>query len=312
MLRFLCFLLLFASRLAFAADICNLDSIYVENGFHYSLPRPILESYLSGKAFDHEEEYSPQELEELKKDIEKIYKEVMSVNSSKEKIAVITAGAPGAGKTTLMEHDLRAHENASYIDPDAVCLKKMKNTYLVDIEHDRSHKARRDAYNKWRPGSNAACHLILANLIMDGLHFYFGTTSTAPQTANFFNLLKNEGYSIRLLHVTAPDDVRVNSVLKRDEVFIQTTEEDVREKGKLLPQRISDTYLRYADTIEFYWRGGVEESAMLAAVWSKENETCTLKIVDPTAYENIKKHHNDLVEKLGKPELRWELTVENK
>ena len=50
----------------------------------------------------------------------------------------------------------------------------------------------------------------------------------------------------------APDDVRWACVKQRDKTFAQTTEQDVIEKGLLLPQRINDMFLAYADRIDFY------------------------------------------------------------
>lgn len=46
---------------------------------------------------------------------------------------------------------------------------------------------------------------------------------------------------------------------------VQTTEQDVREKGLLLSQRINDTFLKYVDEIKFYYRDGVKQDAVLAA-----------------------------------------------
>src|SRR5205085_8823258 len=90
---------------------------------------------------------------------------------------------------------------------------------------------RQELYNKWRPGSNAATHLILAHLIRQQYAFYFGTTASSPSTGKFLEFLKSKGYTIKLLHLTAPDDVRWASVQERDKIFVQTTEEDIRDKG---------------------------------------------------------------------------------
>jgi hypothetical protein len=225
----------------------------------------------------------------------------------------MTAGAPGAGKTTKMRADLRG-ENRAYNCPDDVCLQGQTRTYWVDIESgDGSKAARLAAYNKWRPGSNAAAHLILANLIREGYAFYFGTTSTGPATSTFFEFLKMNGYQIRLIHISAPDDVRWASIQERDKTFVQTTETDVREKGFLLPQRIMDTYLKHADIIEFYYRSGVSKDAELGATWVRnkgEAKLGTLEIVAPLEYGAIKDIHNAAVTALGRPELSWEATVE--
>ncbi len=297
-------------------DVCDVGRIYDRaGGFEYSLPRNIVEGFLSGKAFDNPDVYSRKEAERLHADINEIYERIMVADPVRKPLAVITAGAPGAGKTIKMRQELEANRQQgrsfAYIDPDDVCLRQQTRTYQADIAGDGSNEARLAAYNKWRPGSNAANHLILANLIREKCAFYFGTTSTSPATFKFFDFLKKYGYQIKLIHVSAPDDVRWQSIRERDKGFVQTTEKDTAEKGVLLPQRISDTFLAYADEIEFYYRDGAKENAQLAATWVRNSESSgVLKVVAPQAYDKIKVIHNAAVESLKRPDLLWELTVE--
>lgn len=107
-------------------DICNLDLLYTD-AYTYSLPRNILQSFLSGKAFDNKEVYTDDEAARLDKDINGLWQVIMATNPVQEKWAVITAGAPGAGKTTKLRQDLKEQENAglnyAYACPDDVCLK---------------------------------------------------------------------------------------------------------------------------------------------------------------------------------------------
>lgn len=301
-------------------DINNLDLIYnKENGFEFSLPKSILLSYYSGKAFDHPIEYTAEEKANLKQDTSDIFVSIISKNPIKEKLAVITAGSPGSGKTYVMR-DVLAEEAAkgkiyAYIDPDDVCLKNQERTYLADLENsDKGYEAKKNAYTKWRPGSNAAAQVILANLIRNDYGFFYGMTSSSPATGIFLDFIKKRGYKIKLIHVTASDDVRCGSILERDKSFIQTTEKDVREKGLLVPQRILDTYFKFADEIQFYFRAEVQENAVLAASWVKNSDASekvgTLTIVDVQNYENIKNNHDSFCSQLNKPELRWENTVE--
>ena len=301
-------------------DICNMDRIY-NNNYQYSLPQKVLESFLSGNAFDHHGPYTSEESERLRKDINDLYRSILVAEPVRQNLAVITAGAPGAGKTIKLRQDLEANaregRNYAYICPDDVCLKNQTRTYVADIEtSDGSMEARQNAYNKWRPGSNAATHLILGNLIREGYAFYFGSTSSGPVTHKSFEFLKTQGYTIKLIHVSAPDDVRWGSVQERDKNFVQTTEQDVMEKGLLLPQRINDTFLKYADEIEFYYRGDVNQDAVLAARWLRNEKGSepvgTLEVVKPKEYEQIKAVHNAAVGILNKPELVWEEAVESK
>lgn len=276
-----------------------------------------MKNKLKNCLFDHPEVYSEEEGMRLREDINDLYQKILSANPVKGNLAVMTAGAPGAGKTTKMRQDLERKaadgKSYAYICPDDVCLKNQTRTYLAEIQSGNGSKeARQNAYNKWRPGSNAATHLILANLIREKYSFYFGTTSTGSATSKFFDFLKKRGYQIRLIHVSAPDDVRWESIKERDKTFVQTTEQDVREKGLLLPQRINDTFLSYADEIEFYYRGGVDQNALLAAKWTRNigTQVGTLQIIDASKYDQIKMIHNSAVERLNRPELLWESTVE--
>lgn len=272
-------------------DVCDIDAIYNEE-YSYSMSKSMLESFLSGKAFDYSEYYSSNELDSLKADIRDIFQDVVK-SPVKDKIAVLSAGSPGVGKTTLMRQHLKKQytqygRSFSYICPDDVCLKEQTRTYLADISIDGSSFERRQkAYTKWRPGSNAATHLILANLIKREYGFFFGTTCSSPHTGKLLNFLKKQGYQIKILHVSAPDDIRWKSIQERNKTFVQTTEQDTREKGLLVPQRIQDTFLQYADIVEFYYRDGVFKNAILSATWnrkSEQNPIGELYIFDQTGY----------------------------
>ncbi|WP_068466657.1 zeta toxin family protein [Candidatus Protochlamydia phocaeensis] len=301
-------------------DVCDVSLIYDKSsGYEYSLPRTILEGFLTGKAFDHPNFYSLEESRNLRDDINELYQNILSRNPIKENMAIITAGAPGAGKTIKLRQKLEENaskgRNFAYICPDDVCLQHQTRTYKADLEKSEGSKeARQDAYNKWRPGSNASTHLILANLIREKYAFYFGTTSSGFATNIFFNFLKKQHYQIRLIHITAPDDIRWESIKERDKTFIQTTEQDIKEKGLLLPQRINDTFLAYADEIEFYYRDEVQQDAQLAAKWIRNTDNSeslgTLQIISISQYDKIKMNHNAAIEVLKRPDLSWELTVE--
>lgn len=306
-----------------ASDVCNLNHIYdPNNGYEYSLSKSTLESYFSGNAFDHRDDYTPEEKSNLQEDIQEICESILVENPVKEKIAVLTAGAPGVGKTTKMKQDLKHKKNIekknyAYVCPDNVCLINLKKTYQSEIANcDGSRTERQLLYNKWRPASNAAAHCILANLIRDQYAFYFGTTSSSSQTGHFFQFLKDQGYKIRLLHISAPDQVRWDSIKERDKEFVQTTEKDTIEKKWLIPQRMNDAYLAYADEIEFYFRGGVNQDAILAAKWVREGDGVdamgTLHIIDHAQYDKVKNIQNEAADMLQRPDLTWEATIEKR
>jgi len=107
-------------------DVCNTAFIYYKaNNFEYFLPKPVLENFLSGKAFDNPEAYLEEESTRLKEDINALYKHILIANPIQEKVAVITAGAPGSGKTQLLKQDKNKIETLgksyTYICPDDVC-----------------------------------------------------------------------------------------------------------------------------------------------------------------------------------------------
>jgi len=123
-----------------SSDICNLSLIYNES-YQYSLPKNILEGFLSGKAFDNPEVYTSEESVRLRSDINELYQSILATKPVKENLAIITAGAPGAGKTVKLRQDLEANaskgRNYAYICPDDVCLKNQTRTYVVDIASSR-------------------------------------------------------------------------------------------------------------------------------------------------------------------------------
>ncbi len=291
-------------------NISSLDLIY-NASYQYSVPKPTVEEFLAGKGFPDSVPYTKEEGESLQADLTTIYDSILAQKPLKERSITITCGAPAAGKTMKLQQDrelrISQEKTSAYICPDDVCLKNMKETY-------KKETAGLAAYNKWRAGSNAIHHIITAHLIKEGYSIDFGTTATGAQTWRFLDFLKKQGYTIRLLHITAPDNVRVDSIMERDKTFVQTTKEDIVDKGKLLPQRIQDTYLKYADRIEFYYRDGVKENALLAATWERkaisEKIKGVLSITDKQLYNKITTIHNDAVKTLSRPDLAWNVAVE--
>ena len=62
----------------------------------------VVKSFYDGNSFGKEEPYSPEDKKKLEEDINTIYGNILAENPVKEKVAYISAGAPGAGKTTVM------------------------------------------------------------------------------------------------------------------------------------------------------------------------------------------------------------------
>ena len=89
-----------------------------------------------------------------------------------------------------------------------------------------------------------------------------------------------------------------------------------------MPQRINDTYLKYADKIEFYHRSGITKNAVLAATWTKSaagsEKQGVLTVANKAAYNNVKKIQDTAVAQLEavtsakKDDLKWQNAVEEK
>ncbi len=88
---------------------------------------------MHGKAFDHPDLYTSDELAKLKSDINDLFHGMMSANPVKNNLAVISAGSPGAGKTTLLRQKLQEEaekgSNYPYVCPDGHSRAEMINYY---------------------------------------------------------------------------------------------------------------------------------------------------------------------------------------
>lgn len=309
-------------------DVCDTSILYDEKkGFVWSLPESDLKGYLSGMGFDNKTPYDPKVQKDLQDDIRDIFQEIMNKNPEKKKTIIVTCGAPGAGKTYVLRKILLEKENGrvAYVCPDDVCLKGMKRTFDAAIQArdqskektiDQSKAERLAIYNHFRPGSNAALNLMLGNLIREGYSIAYGTTASSPHTWKSFEFWQKQGYTdIRLIYVIAPDEVRWQSIKNRDKEFLQTTEKDVKDKGKLVAQRINDTYLKYASQIKFLYRDSTDSDATWTATWIRTNDpkeeiAGELKIEDPKMYDEMVRVFNENCNSLPNAnELRWENSV---
>ncbi|MBP7074552.1 MAG: AAA family ATPase [Rhabdochlamydiaceae bacterium] len=297
------------------SDIFDLNTVYNPE-YSYSLPRQVLVGFGRGLGFpDNSTEYTEAELEALQYDVLTIWNRIKSKEIEEAKEIILTAGAPGVGKTTVMRRMWENQPNFAYICPDDVCLKEMKSTYGEMVAKDGSFQGLKSAYNKWRAASNFAHHLITAQLVRENKNFFFGTTASGDKTYLFLDFLKKRGYNIRILHVSAPDQVRFDSIAKRDNAFVQTSDQDVLNKQLMVHERIQDTFLKYASRIDFYFRPltekGPEQEAILAATWiSQEKGPARLEIINQKAYEEMRNLHDAVCENMKKPELKWANTVD--
>ncbi len=248
--------------------------------------------------------YSPEELDRIYLDLEAIRQETFKTAhkaSADGRVYAVTAGGPGAGKSTLQENTLGfTTDNTpnrlvtdtntfAYVDPDRRALFFMKNTFVQDVTHKT--RTPTEAYNYWRDASNFIANTLLALALTNGYDVAHGTTMTAPAPIIdkiMDTIHKTYGYSIRMLHVTAPDDIRDASIKKREGLgIVQSTEEDFRVKGKAFFERLP-RYVAHADTLEFYYRDSMQ-NCTLAAI----KTTTGLQVINAVALAAIEKLHDE-------------------
>lgn len=247
-------------------------------------------------------EYSDKEVNLIKKDLSVVRSVCFENTTAKNPpIYLATAGAPGAGKTTILERFLYSHpeyKEAAYLDPDARSLKFMVHTYhalsmnsLIISNTDQFDKVIKNAYDKWRAGSNYIALTLIEEAFNHGYSVAHGTTSTGAHVPDLFTKLKENGYQIVLLLCSSPDDFRYDSIDYRNKVirFYQSAPEDALNKGVYFAQRMS-SYFAHADKIYFYWNENLETPEKLAAIW----ENGEFEIYDQTSLNSfINKYEKD-------------------
>ncbi|MBM3468262.1 MAG: hypothetical protein FJX71_02370 [Alphaproteobacteria bacterium] len=227
---------------------------------------------------------------------------------------VATAGGPGACKSTILETFLHDKPDYVYADPDPRALKFMVNTYTQSLNYyaisqASSYKALlQETYNKWRAASNYISHRILNDAYAKGYNIAHGSTSTAKQITGLYERLKKKDYKIVLILCGAPDQSRVESIQHRSEIqgFVQSSPEDVINKGKAFPERFQD-YFHYADQIYIYWTQDFKKGSTRAALLEKGKG---MSVYDQKAYNDFVKEY-EKVPTLNKHMVSFETLVQN-
>lgn len=227
----------------------------------------------------HLKGYSEEEVQLIDKDL-KVVRSVCleGTRNAENRFYLATAGGPGARKTTILEKFVAAHpeyHDGVYLDPDPRTLRFMVHTYyakslspLNTSYAENYHQAIKDAYNKWRGGSNYIVLKLLEEAFALGRSIVYGTTSTGAHIPQFFAKLKEHDYQIILLLCSCPDNVRFEAIDYRNTVvrFYQSSPEEAVSKGIFFPQRMG-AYFDYADELYFYWSDSLFEPERLAGIW---------------------------------------------
>lgn len=242
----------------------------------------------------HIKEYSTHEKEAILKDLDVVRSVTTPEKNcpSQRPLYIATAGAPGARKSTILERFLNTYvlnSHVAYLDPDQRALKFMAHTYQsqsLSAEKIAEHKSYlipiKEAYEKWRGGSNFITLTLLEESFAKRHSVAHGTTSTGSHLSSFFSKLKEADYEIIMLLCSAEESFRKNAIEYRniEQRFYQNTPEDAVSKGKVFSSKMED-YFTYADSLYIFWSDEFFEKERLGAVFSKG----VFKVVDQEALE---------------------------
>jgi predicted ABC-type ATPase len=229
----------------------------------------------------HLDSYSPQEKEEIAKDLEVVRSVCFGKNIPKNAdrpFYLATAGAPGSRKSTILERFLQSHPEYSaglYLDRNERALKFMAHTYyahslnaLCTGSSPDYLEVRKAAYEKWRGASNYIILTLLEEAFQKKASVVHGTNLTGAHVAEFLQKLRAEGYRITLILCGCEDSVRKEAVEYRnnEQRFYQSTPEDAVSKGKFFSEKLR-VYFAHADTLYLYWSDDLFSEERLAAVF---------------------------------------------
>lgn len=243
----------------------------------------------------HLKGYTEEEVQLLHKDLDVVRELCLDGTKNTEtRFYLATAGGPGARKTTILEKFVSEHpeyQAGVYLDPDPRTLKFMVHTYyarslnpLIISKASSYDQVIKNAYEKWRAGSNYIVLTLLEEAFEEGRSIIYGTTSTGAHIPEYFKRLKSNNYEIVLLLCSCPDKVRYEAVdyRNREIRFYQSSREDAVAKGVLFSQRM-ESYFASVDQMHFYWCDSLFSPERLAGTWSKG----TLEIYDSKAMQRF-------------------------
>ncbi len=233
------------------------------------------------------------------------FRDAAEVPAGQRPIYLGTAGAPAAGKSTLLEHELEAnprYRGAVRTDPDVYAMRAMVNTYhdfllsprmLVrggDAEGQGNDIAQKRAYDVARAWSNVFAYEILNEAAQGRFHIAHGTTMTSASVTSVLARIKETDREIDLLLCYTSDAVRAAAVKQRsgEQGRYQVTNEDWIEKGKLFPQRFP-VYFERADRLVLFWRPAHDAPPIRAAEYVAGAKTVT----DAAALEAFQRQYRE-------------------
>ena len=227
-------------------------------------------------------------------ELERIYADITAGKPKGSNTFYITAGGPGAGKTTFIRHAQEGDNplaRAVHADPDELIKSFRPYTEQITREGD-SDDARAAAYDRWRWASVYLCNTIVNKLAQDGYDIVLGTTGTSASVKFIYQAAHNAGYQSHLIICHASEDTRVESTQKRfveERRFIPI--EDVKKKGNEMFPAVVDVHLAHAQNIAILWREGRDAAPVLAATLDQHSITVKNQSALTAFAGEIKKHN---------------------
>jgi len=273
--------------------------------------------------------YTRQEQKLLFLDIHRILRDALQMPCSFSREAIFTAGAPGAGKSKLMEDYLarekeKLHISCYFIDP-ASTLHYLSRTYKSEIVNRTAgeqtvqeiKRGRAEVYQKWRPAADVVSVLLLLKMVELGRRFAYSSTTNTSLVVHVFEWLRYKHYSIEVIHLTTLEKVRYLSLEERctleissypqlqaaeSKMMLKETPEEIQRQGRLFHETIR-VYLS-CDVVHFFFRSSIVKRALLAATWSRGG---LLQVRNQRAYAELVVEHDRVCKDLPDGEnLTWE------
>ncbi len=243
------------------------------------VPQRVLDTYLA--------RYNAAQRLEINATYLEIRDRLMAEHGGKEdRSLLITAGAPGAGKTThLRKKAETAKANGrGYIRIDIDDIMGEFPTVKGELSHlaayfetacdlhgghtsaDTTHRtALRETSITWTMAAKYVADRLLNDCVSHGLPVAFETSAHNFHIGEFLANVRDNAYNIELDLCDAPTAIKQQETQKRfDRGEAYVNPEFVTLKGNDVMHNI-DTYLRYADIFNIYWRSKSSTALIHAA-----------------------------------------------
>ncbi len=239
------------------------------------------------------EEYTADELNRLYVDLQAVADRVFK-NPLQKRIYITTAGAPGSGKTSLIESYLSNDSKSAISSYVYINMKKylawMEKTYQQDIQQSPHPTDHQEIYNYWKNASYFLSIVFLITSLKCGYAIVQNSTSCTNSTEEFLKKIHFVfHYRITILHITCEDEIRKLS-LQNTQIKTQVSawnEENFTTLGKQFFYNLP-IYLKNSDLVLFFHRK-TEDQIVLAA---KKHRNFRCIVHNDSSYQKIQTLHS--------------------